>query len=84
MQLSIVDGDLLDQDVDVIVNAWDRNIIPWWLLLAQGVSGAIKRRAGYSPFWELGRKRPIPVVEGCWNCGSRRTVRQTGGVTDDN
>jgi hypothetical protein len=27
----IVQGDLLDQDVDVIVNAWNRNIIPWWL-----------------------------------------------------
>jgi hypothetical protein len=36
------DGDLLDQPVDVTVNAWNRNIIPWWLLLPQGVSGAIK------------------------------------------
>lgn len=34
----IVDGDLLDQDVEVIVNAWNRNVIPWWLLLPQGVS----------------------------------------------
>lgn len=40
-------GDLLDQDVEVIVNAWNRNIIPWWLLIPQGVSGAIKKRAGY-------------------------------------
>lgn len=39
-------GDLLDQPVEVIVNAWNRNIIPWWLLLPQGVSGAIKRRGG--------------------------------------
>ena len=46
MTLRICDGDLLDQDVEVIVNAWNRNIIPWWLLLPQGVSGAIKRRAG--------------------------------------
>src|SRR5262249_42705692 len=51
----------LDQDVEVIVNAWNRNIIPWWLLLPQGVSGAIKRRAGYAPFQELGRKGPIPL-----------------------
>jgi hypothetical protein len=28
----VVEGDLLDQDVEVIVNAWNRNIIPWWLL----------------------------------------------------
>jgi O-acetyl-ADP-ribose deacetylase len=59
MKLRITIGDLLDQDVDVIVNAWNRNIIPWWLLLPQGVSGAIKRRAGYGPFRELGRAGPI-------------------------
>ena len=59
--LRVVDGDLLDQDVDVIVNAWNRNIIPWWLLLPQGVSGAIKRRAGSGPFRELGKKGPIPL-----------------------
>lgn len=58
---SIVDGDLLDQSVEVVVNAWNRNIIPWWLLLPQGVSGAIKRRAGYQPFRELGRHGPIPL-----------------------
>lgn len=57
----IVDGDLLDQDVDVIVNAWNRNIIPWWLLVPQGVSGAIKRRGGYQPFRELGGMGPIPL-----------------------
>jgi O-acetyl-ADP-ribose deacetylase len=61
MPLRIVEGDLLDQDVDVIVNAWNRNVIPWWLLLPQGVSGAIKKRAGYAPFRELGRKGPIPL-----------------------
>ena len=61
MVLEIVDGDLLDQLVDVIVNAWNRNIIPWWLLLPQGVSGAIKRRAGFRPFLEVGRAGPIPL-----------------------
>jgi O-acetyl-ADP-ribose deacetylase len=54
-------GDLLDQDVEVIVNAWNRNIIPWWLLLPHGVSGAIKRRGGYQPFREVGRLGPIPL-----------------------
>jgi O-acetyl-ADP-ribose deacetylase (regulator of RNase III) len=48
-----VTGDLLEQDVDAIVNAWNRNFIPWWLLLPQGVSGAIKRAAGTEPFREL-------------------------------
>jgi O-acetyl-ADP-ribose deacetylase (regulator of RNase III) len=49
----VVSGDLLDQNVEAIVNAWNRNFIPWWLLLPQGVSGAIKKRGGYAPFREL-------------------------------
>lgn len=57
----IVEGDLLEQRVDAIVNAWNRNIIPWWLLIPQGVSGAIKRRAGYAPFRELARVGPMPL-----------------------
>ena len=61
MLVELVDGDLLDQDVDAIVNAWNRNVIPWWLLLPQGVSGAIKRRGGLAPFRELGRMGPIPL-----------------------
>jgi hypothetical protein len=31
--IRVVEGDLLNQPVDVIVNAWNRNAIPWWLLL---------------------------------------------------
>jgi O-acetyl-ADP-ribose deacetylase len=61
MNLQIVQGDLLEQDVDVIVNAWNRNIIPWWLLLPQGVSGAIKRRGGTAPFKELAKHGSIPL-----------------------
>src|SRR5581483_4351204 len=61
MDLRVVDGDLLDQDVAVIVNAWNRNLIPWWLLLPQGVSGAIKRHAGKEPFRELSRTGLIPL-----------------------
>ena len=61
MHYRVVVGDLLDQDVQVIVNPWNRNIIPWWLLLPQGVSGAIKRRAGLAPFRELAKRGPIPL-----------------------
>jgi len=61
MIVRIVKGDLLDQDVRVIVNAWNRNVIPWWLLMPRGVSGAIKRRAGLEPFRELARMRAIPL-----------------------
>jgi O-acetyl-ADP-ribose deacetylase (regulator of RNase III) len=61
MDLRIVEGDLLDQKVDVIVNAWNRNLFPWWLLLPQGVSRVIKRRAGLAPFRELARLPMIPL-----------------------
>ena len=61
MKAEVVKGDLLDQKVDAIVNAWNRNIIPWWLLWPHGVSGAIKRRAGLQPFREVGKFGPIPL-----------------------
>ena len=61
MRVETVEGDLLEQDVDVIVNAWNRNIIPWWLLIPQGVSGAIKKRAGTAPFRELARAGALPL-----------------------
>jgi O-acetyl-ADP-ribose deacetylase (regulator of RNase III) len=61
MEINVVEGDLLEQRVDVIVNAWNRNIIPWWLLLPQGVSGAIKKRGGTTPFAQLRRHGPIPL-----------------------
>ncbi|MFY0563084.1 macro domain-containing protein [Archangium lansingense] len=57
----IVEGDLLEQQADAIVNAWNRNVLPWWLLLPQGVSGAIKKRGGLAPFRELARVGPMPL-----------------------
>jgi hypothetical protein len=48
MNVTLIDGDLLEQDIDVIVNVWHRTIIPWWLLQPQGVSGAIKKRGGFN------------------------------------
>ncbi len=61
MNLKVVDGDLLQQEVEVVVNAWNRNVIPWWLLVPQGVSGAIKKHAGLQPFRELGRTGIMPL-----------------------
>jgi O-acetyl-ADP-ribose deacetylase (regulator of RNase III) len=61
MDLRLVEGDLLDQDVEVLVNAWNRNLIPWWLLIPQGVSRAIKRKAGSAPFREVARRGMIPL-----------------------
>lgn len=60
-QVSFVRGDLLAQPVEVIVNPWNRNLIPWWLLIPQGVSGAIKKRGGIRPFRELSNRGMIPL-----------------------
>lgn len=60
-KVTVVEGDLLDQEVDAIVNAWNRNVIPWWLLLPQGASGAIKKRGGTGPFKELRKFGAIPL-----------------------
>jgi O-acetyl-ADP-ribose deacetylase len=40
-----VEGDLLDQSTEAIVNAWNRNVIPWWLLLPQGGCEIFKETA---------------------------------------
>lgn len=55
MKIAQIRGDILEQKVEVIVNAWNMNVIPWWLLLPQGVSGAIKRSGGTGPFKELAK-----------------------------
>jgi O-acetyl-ADP-ribose deacetylase len=82
MQLEIVEGNLLDQDVEVIVNAWNRNIFPWWLLLPQGVSGEIKRRGGIAPFRELSRLGVLPlggaVMTGPGNLPFRAIIHVAG------
>ena len=59
MNAVVVEGDLLDQPVEVIVNAWNRNVIPWWLLLLQGVSGAI-RQSGWVSLYDRKRYRASP------------------------
>ena len=59
----VIEGDLLNQNVEVIVNSWNRNMLPWWLLLPQGVSGAIKRKGGVEPFKELAKAGAIPLGE---------------------
>ena len=63
MKAEIAIGNILDQEVEVIVNSWNRNIIPWWLLLPQGVSGAIKKAAGTKPFKEVAKFGAIPLGE---------------------
>lgn len=52
---TFVDGNLLAQPVDAVVNAWHRTLPP------QGVSGAIERRAGLTPFRELRTFGGLPL-----------------------
>ena len=63
MNVEIVTGNILDQPTEVIVNSWNRNVIPWWLLLPQGVSGAIKKAGGTAPFKEVAKQGTIPLGE---------------------
>jgi O-acetyl-ADP-ribose deacetylase (regulator of RNase III) len=57
----VVRGDLLKQPTEAIVNPWNRNLIPWWLLRPHGVSGQIKREAGFQPFRELADMGVLPI-----------------------
>lgn len=75
MQVHVIHGDLLEQPVEVIVNAWNRNIIPWWLLIPQGVSGAIKRKGGVQPFREVAKHGPIPLGEAVLTSAGRLGFR---------
>ena len=56
-----IEGDVSTRDVDVIVNAWNRNIIPVWLLVPQGVSKAIRRAGGRSAISAISRRAPLPL-----------------------
>ncbi len=61
MKVETVKGNLLHQPVEVIVNAWNRNFLPWWLLIPSGVSGTIKREAGLQPFREISKHGLMPL-----------------------
>ena len=61
MDVEIETGNIINADTEVIVNAWNRNILPWFLLIPVGVAGAIKKAAGIKPFNELIMKGPLPL-----------------------
>ena len=60
-RLLLLQGDITTARVDVLVNAWNRNVIPHWLLLPRGVAGALRRRAGPEPFREVRRAGLLPL-----------------------
>ena len=61
MPLVLVHDDLTRRRVDALVNAWNRNFIPHWLLVPQGVSRALRKRGGRGIFRELGRHGLLPL-----------------------
>jgi O-acetyl-ADP-ribose deacetylase (regulator of RNase III) len=64
-----VQGDLLQQDVDALVNPWNRNFVPRLLLRPGGVSGQLKRATGPHPWHELARKGWSPLGGACITVG---------------
>lgn len=69
--LIIKEGDIFNENSDAIVNPWNMNFIPFFLLYTHGVSGKIKRKAGYKPFWELLRKGILSPGEAVITGGGR-------------
>lgn len=59
--IELVTGDISDARADAIVNAWNRNFIPHWLLVPQGVSKALRQRGGPEPFREVRRHGLLPL-----------------------
>ena len=85
MQYEVVQGDLLSQPVEAIVNPWNRNTIPWWMLLPQGVSGAIKKRAGALPFHELRAYGRLSLGEAVFTSAGKlpfKMIIHVAGIND--
>lgn len=80
-----VRGDLLEQDVDCLVNPWNRNFVPRLLLLPQGVSGQLKKRTGPGPWKTLARAGTLPlggaVVTDAGRMSNRLHLIHVAGLT---
>ena len=62
-ELFLVHGDIGESRAEGIVNAWNRNFIPYWLLIPQGVSKSLKKHGGAAPFKELRKKGLLGLGE---------------------
>ena len=65
MRIFIENGDITkyENKVDVIVNAWNRNFIPGFLLVASGVSKTIFKKAGKAPYKEVRKRGVLKIGE---------------------
>ncbi|MGE6313531.1 macro domain-containing protein [Bacillus cereus] len=65
MRIFIENGDITNycDKVDVIVNAWNRNFIPGFLLIASGVSRTIFKKTGKNVYKEVRGKGFLKIGE---------------------
>lgn len=59
----VVDGDILSMEADAIVNPWNRNYWPRWLLAPGGLSGKLKERTTDEPWRQLSKMGMLPTGE---------------------
>ncbi len=70
-----VQGNVATRRVDAVVNAWNRNVIPAWLLLPQGVSKAIRKAGGARTIREVSRRGPLPLGSATETGGAELAAR---------
>ena len=56
-------GDIIRLPANALVNPWNRNFIPRWLLVPGGVSGALKKQTGPAPWRELAQHGLLDLGE---------------------
>jgi O-acetyl-ADP-ribose deacetylase (regulator of RNase III) len=61
--IRVVYGDLFKQNVEILVNPWTCNRIPYRLLPLRGVAAALMTTAGEEPFRELGETGTLALGE---------------------
>lgn len=73
--VELIQGDIFEYESECMVNAWNRNFIPWFLLLSHGISGQLKKKAGYKPFNELLNKGILKSGDAVITDGGRLNKR---------
>lgn len=61
LEITVIKGNIFETKAKVIVNPWNRNIIPRELLMLSGVSKELLKRAGTEPFKELKKMGAMPL-----------------------
>ena len=77
-------GDLFDVQADAIVNPWNRNFVPRWILRPGGVSGELKKRTGPEPWDELAGRGLLRLGEAvltpAGRCSNAKAIIHVAGL----